>query len=198
VLPRSTGRRLHTALALVAGVLIASLAGTGHGPSPEGAAGWPHLAADGLHLLAAGAWLGAFPPLVMLVFGPMETEAAVARAHGALDAFSRIGPSVVVLILLSGLVNGWYLAGPNHLTDLATIPWGAVLLVKLALFAGMLALAAAHRWRLVPALAATGGGPNTVRVLRRTLALEAALGLALLGAVSALGTLQPPSDLALS
>jgi len=195
-LPRSAGPRLQTASVLVAGALIASLACTGHGPSPAGVAGWPHLAADGVHLLAAGAWLGAFPPLLMLVFGPLETEPAVARAHGALDAFSRIGPAVVALIVLSGLVNGWYLIGPNHLTDLVTKSWGVVLLVKLALFAGMLALAAAHRWRLVPSLAATGGGQNTVRVLRRTLALEAALGLAVLGAVSVLGTLQPASDFA--
>jgi putative copper resistance protein D len=70
--------------------------------------------------------------------------------------------------------------------------------VKLALFAGMLALAAAHRWRLVPALAAAGGGSNTVRVLRRTLALEAALGLAVLGVVAVLGTLEPANDLAAS
>jgi putative copper resistance protein D len=195
VLPRSAGTPLRAASALVAGALIASLAATGHGPSPAGAAGWTHLAADGLHLLAAGAWLGAFPPLLMLVFGPLETIPAVARAHGALDALSRIGPAVVALIVLSGLVNGWYLIGPNHLADLATTPWGAALLVKLALFAGMLALAGAHRWRLVPALAETGGGPNTVRVLRRTLALEAALGLAVLGVVSLLGTLQPPGAL---
>jgi putative copper resistance protein D len=95
VRPRSAGRWTRLASALVAGILIASLAGTGHGSSPAGAAGWPHLAADGLHLLAAGAWLGAFPPLAMLVFGPLETESAVVRAHGALDAFSRIGPAVV-------------------------------------------------------------------------------------------------------
>jgi putative copper resistance protein D len=198
VLPRPTGRRLHTASILVAGALTASLAGTGHGPSPAGVAGWPHLAADGLHLLAAGAWLGAFPPLLMLVFGPLETRSAVSRAHSALEAFSSIGPAVVALIILSGLVNGWYLIGPNHPGDLATTPWGEALLVKLALFAGMLSLAAAHRWRLVPALAATGGGPDTVRVLRRTLALEAVLGLAVLGAVSVLGTLPPATDLAAS
>jgi putative copper resistance protein D len=194
VLSRSRDRRLHIAAALLAGCLIASLAGTGHGPSPEGPSGWPHLGADGLHLLAVGAWLGAFPPLVLLVFGPLETERAVTRAHGALDSFSRIGPVVVALIVLSGLVNGWCLAGLNHLSDLAMTPWGVALLVKLALFAGMLGLAAAHRWRLVPLLAATGGGSNTVRVLRRTLALEAGLGLAVLAAVAFLGTLQPPSD----
>jgi putative copper resistance protein D len=198
VMPRSAGWRLHTASALVAGVLIASLAGTGHGPSPEGAAGWPHLAADGLHLLAVGAWLGAFPPLLMLVFRHLETEPAVAKAHSALDAFSRVGPAVVALIVFSGIVNGWYLAGPNRVADLATTQWGAALLVKLALSVGMLALAAAHRWRLVPALAAVGGGPNTIRVLRRTLALEAALGLAVLGVVGVLGMLQPPIDLAVS
>lgn len=191
VLPRPAGRRFRIASSLVAGALIASLAGAGHGPSPEGPSGWPHLAADGLHLLAAGAWLGAFPPLATLLFGPLETAPAVAKAHRALDAFSRIGPAVVALVVFSGLVNGWYLVGPDHLAELATTPWGLTLLVKLALFAGMLALAAAHRWRLVPALAATGGGLNTVRVLRRTLALEAALGLAILAVVAVLGTLEP-------
>ena len=45
---------------------------------------------------------------------------------------------------------------------------------------------------------AKSGGPDTVRVLRRTLALEAVLGLAVLGAVGVLGTLPPATDLAAS
>src|SRR5258708_1822087 len=46
------------ALAFLAGVLLLSLAGTGHTQSGTGAMRTLQEGADGLHLLAAGAWLG--------------------------------------------------------------------------------------------------------------------------------------------
>ena len=47
--------------------MLASLAWAGHGAATPGAAGDLHLAADVLHLLAAGLWLGTLPPLVLLL-----------------------------------------------------------------------------------------------------------------------------------
>ena len=71
---------------------------------------------------------------------------------------------------------------------------GRWLLLKLALVTGMLGLAALHRWRLVPALAASirgGWQPRPLRALRHSLACESALVLLVLACVAVLGTLDP-------
>ena len=43
---------------VLSGALLATLAGTGHTMHSEGMALWLHIAADGAHLLASGAWFG--------------------------------------------------------------------------------------------------------------------------------------------
>ena len=47
--------------------MLASLAWAGHGGATPGRPGDLHLAADMLHLLAAGAWLGTLIPLALLL-----------------------------------------------------------------------------------------------------------------------------------
>ncbi|MFX6794075.1 copper resistance protein CopD, partial [Acinetobacter baumannii] len=48
-------------------IAVATLAWTGHGAMDDGAIGWFHLMADIVHLLAAGAWLGAIVSLLLLL-----------------------------------------------------------------------------------------------------------------------------------
>ena len=69
-----------------------------------------------------------------------------------------------------------------------------LLLVKLALFAAMLGLAALHRWRVVPRLEGevlAGGGSRSLQTLRLTVTIEATLAVLIIAAVSILGTLNP-------
>ena len=74
-------------------------------------------------------------------------------------------------------------------------PYGQLLLVKLCLLAGMLALAAHNRFRLVPALQRLQesylSAESSLRVLRRNVLGEQMLGLAIVLIVGWLGTLQP-------
>ncbi len=50
-----------------AAAMLASLAWAGHGGATPGRPGDLHLAADMLHLLAAGAWVGSLIPLALLL-----------------------------------------------------------------------------------------------------------------------------------
>lgn len=191
------GRRLWALCVLFGGLALASLAWAGHGAADEGASGLVHLTADVTHLLAAGVWLGALAAFLLLLSSPRAKAEAdvVAALHGALRGFSGVGSAVVATIVATGLVNSWFLVGPNHLKGLVETTWGRLLLVKLVLFAGMLGLAAANRFRLTPALeAAIPQAPRAaLAALRRSVALETALGLLVLALVAALGVQSPPA-----
>jgi putative copper resistance protein D len=185
------GRVLWGLTAALGAAGLAALAWSGHGAADEGAAGAAHALADVAHLLSAGVWLGALAALLLLL-GRRTPDAAV--LHGALKGFSGVGSAVVAAIVASGLVNSWFLVGPQHLGDFAASLWGRLLLVKLALFAAMLGFAALNRFRLTPRLGAALARDPTAALseLRRSLVLETAAGLAVLALVAALGRLPPP------
>lgn len=181
-------QRALVAPALIAAVALASLAWTGHGAAGEGNAGTIQLVADVAHMLAAAAWLGALFALATMVFGNSEPE----TAHAALDQFSRTGSIIVGVVIASGLINSAYLVGVSHVAELPATLYGRLLIVKLVLFAGMLALAALNRFRLTPALAPAGGESPSFGALRLSLSLEAGAAAAILALVAWIGMLEPP------
>lgn len=153
-----------------------------------------HTTADIAHLLAAGAWLGA---LMMFVLALEARGCGAAEAqviHRALKDFSGVGSIAVAAIVASGLANGWFLVGLGHLGGLTASPWGRLLIVKLVLFAMMLAFAALNRFRLTPRLEAAGSDDPgaAISALRYSIGLEFALGVGVLALVAALGVLTPP------
>ncbi len=179
---------------------LASLAWTGHGAASEGVAGTRHLIADIVHLLAAGAWIGALAALGALLFRPAHSRSNdhIRLTHRALEGFSTIGTVIVALIVVSGLLNSWILVGPEHLLSMSSTLYGQLLIAKLALFVVMLALAAANRFRLTPAFdqaIKNGGTFVSIRQLRRSLIFEASAALLILGLVAWLGTLEPPMSM---
>ncbi len=183
---RSQGEaRRDTYTPLLAGLLLASLAGVGHTQLNDGLAGVLHVGADAAHLLAAGAWLGG---LLVLAYILVHRDADVQQV---LLRFSGMGYVAVAVLVASGLVNGWYLVG--SLANLVATSYGQLLLVKLCLFAGMLALAVTNRFWLVPTLRSDSeaGQRRALVRLRRHVVAEETLGLLVIGAVSALGTMEP-------
>jgi len=190
VLLAPDGRLTRSTVVGLAAVAGASLAWMGHGAAGESCV---QLAGDVIHALTAAAWLGALVGFVVLL--RRQTEPSL--LHAALRRFSQIGIPLVAVLVLTGLANSWYLVGVDRIAALATTPYGRVLLAKLALFAGMLVLAARNRTRHTPALAAelagAPPGPASVVRLRRSILTETALGLGVLGAVAWLGTLAPPA-----
>jgi putative copper resistance protein D len=177
--------------AILGGIALATLAWNGHGASTEGPMGTPHLAADLVHLLASGLWLGALAVLLLRLCRRAPDADHVARTHRALAGFSGLGTLLVAAILLSGLINFWVLVGIDHLPALTATLYGRLLLAKLALFAMMLALAARNRFKLTPALARTADSGAALATLRRSVAVEAAAGVAIVFLVALLGTLDP-------
>jgi putative copper resistance protein D len=178
------GRASWLAAAALGALAAVSLAWMGHGAATEGPLHPLHLASDVLHALAACAWLGALAAFVPLALGTAPRGVLLT----ALRRFSAIGPFVVAVLVLTGAVNAWVLVGLDNLGAIAGTPYGRVLLAKLGLFAVMLALAAANRFRHTPALA----DDAPLSAIRRSLAVEAGAGLGVLGLVAWLGTLAPP------
>ncbi|WP_034158699.1 copper homeostasis membrane protein CopD [Sphingomonas sp. ERG5] len=183
-------------VSLLGAVAVATLAWSGHGVSTEGIAGWLHLGADILHMLAASAWLGALFVLLWLVMRS-RTGTDVARirlAHHALRGFSIIGTIIVATIVATGLVNGLFLVGLDRIPTLTTTLYGQLLIAKLALFGSMLGLAALNRYRLTPNLDAaleTDAPQQALALLRYSLAAETSLALLILALIAWLGTLAP-------
>lgn len=194
------GRKTLTWLALVSlgsAAALASLAWTGHGAASDGVEGTGQLFADILHLLSAGAWVGALAALGALLFRPARamSEDHIRLTYDALEEFSVIGIVIVALIVASGLVNSWMLVGPAHLLSIGSTLYGRLLMAKLLLFAAMLGLAAANRFWLTPAFdqaILAGETLSAIRRLRLSVICEASFAITILGLVAWLGTLEPP------
>ena len=181
----------------LAGGLLATMAWMGHAAATPGQDGSIHLCADLLHLLAAGAWLGALPPLALMLVRAARagTPAAAVIAARATRQFSTVAIACVGALLVTGGLNAWYLVGTP--AALFGTPYGQLLLLKLALFVLMVALAAGNRFRLMPRVAAAAEGtadPRTIAAMRRiarNARIEAASGLAIALIVGALGIAIP-------
>jgi copper resistance protein D len=173
-------------VALLAAAHAASLAWAGHAVMHPGAA---PLAAQVLHLLAGGLWLGSLPALYHLL----------ARAHSApspaldhavrtlLPLYSRVGYAVVSVLVLSGIGNSIFLVGSTG--ALVATPYGRVLLAKIALVLATIAVALDNRLTQTPRI--LDRDPAAVASLARHVALEQGLALLVLAAVSVLGLLPP-------
>ena len=181
-------------IALCAGIALASLAWTGHAAVTEGVPGTLHRVADIVHLLAAAAWIGALVALLDTLAQALDDDNALAAARRALSGFAWAGSLLVALVIATGVVNGGMILGWQGLGLLPATLYGQLLIAKLTLLAAMLGLAAANRWRLAPRLdAARNAGDIAVaaRIVRTSIAVEAAAATLILGLVAWLGTLDP-------
>jgi copper resistance protein D len=184
-----------------AAAALASLAWTGHGAAGEATKGGIQLVADIVHLLAAGAWIGALVALGLMGARNASrlTSADFISMHGALDGFSKAGTIFVALLIITGSVNAWILVGPAGIGLVGSDKYVQLFALKLALFAAMLGLAATNRFRLTPALSRdldAGVVPlEPLRALRRSIAIEAGFAASVLAIVAWLGTLVPPASL---
>ncbi|MGH7024696.1 MAG: copper homeostasis membrane protein CopD [Caulobacteraceae bacterium] len=195
ILFRPRSARLGWIVPALAALALMSLAGTGHAEVPGGWQGALHAAADAAHLLSAGVWLGALWPLGMALARNGGSRGVDDFAVGRLLArFSGVGLLAVVALVASGLVNAWYLVGSAN--RLLTTTYGRMLMVKIALFLTMAALAAANRYWIMPAFASarSAGDPRWLDRIRRHVLFEQLLGLCIVGAVSVLGILPTASE----
>ena len=171
----------------IAGAYLASPALAGHAAGGQGAEGHVRIGADMLHLLAAGAWVGALPALARLLWAARREALPIAIAARATRAFSTLGAISVGTLVASGAVSTIYLV--RSVAALIDTEYGRLLSAKLVVAAAMLALAAANRWRLAPRLVDRDSG--ALRALARNTALEIAGGVAVVAIVGMLGITVP-------
>ena len=166
------GSRISAFAAL--GIAALSFSVSGHALSAPGSLA-PALTA--FHAAALIIWVGGLIPLVLAM--RMQTRLQT------LSDFSLVAFPAVVVLLISGAA---LVLLRRESPDLLASGWIRLLATKLGLVAAMLVLALWHRFRVMPQLAKRGMS----RVVR-SIAIEAACGLIVLGLAMGFRLAPPPS-----
>ena len=153
----------------------------------------PALAADLIHLLAVGVWVGGLPVLLLVVWqarGMRPGGSAAADLTEVAARFSAVATVAVGLIVVTGVYSAWLqVQEPERLWS---TEYGLLLVVKLALVAPLLALGGVNLGWTRPRLAASGAvGRRARRSLRTLVAAEIVLAAAVLGVVGVLTEREP-------
>ncbi len=175
---------------LLGGAIVGSFALTGHGAENP----W-HAFSDFVHVLMAGGWVGALMSLCGLLFHASRNSQFIPATVKGLNSFSHVGVAVVVLLVASGVSNALFSFGISNPSALSRSEYGQILLIKVALLAGMLVLAAAHRYRLAPSLERslrTGNASDALRSLRSSVFTETTIAVVVLGLAASLASTKPP------
>ena len=177
---------------LAGAIALASLAWSGHGAMDEGWLRFWHFLSDILHLLAAGAWLGALLALVLMVSGRIG-DTRLRLIADAVKRFEWVGALIVLTVSVTGVMNYLFIVGPR-LDGVLFGTYGLLLAIKVLVFAVMLVLAALNRFHLGPSLQQSlrdGQHLIAANALRRSVVMELALALLIVALVAWLGTLSP-------
>lgn len=183
---------------VVAGIgttLVAAAAPmTGHAVTP--AAGATGELLDALHLLAGSAWLGTLTVTLVAGLMPLSRLPEAQRlpmSARLIRAFSPVGLVGATVAVLAGSVMSWRYLGSTvgaRLGALVGMPWGQVLLIKLAVV-GLVGILGAWNWRiLLPKLGTLGAAQS----LQRSARAEILLGLLLLVVTAILVALPMPAE----
>ena len=174
-----------TATAVASAALLASLGLVGHAAMQTGAEGVLHRLNHAVHLMTAGAWIGALVPFVMCL-GAYERSDLRREAVMAMTRFSFWGQFIVTAIVLTGAVN--IALTSRRLPIPPDTPYRALLDAKIIVVAIMISLALFNRYGLVPRLKPDA---RALAVLRATSAAEVALGAVAVALVSVFALLDP-------
>jgi putative copper export protein/mono/diheme cytochrome c family protein len=189
---RADWRAARGEVALLGVAALLPLAAAGHAAAVE-----PDtlraIASDGLHLLAAGVWVGGLLPLARLLRAAATDGGADARPYAVLAArrFSRAALAMIVLLAATGTSLAVIHVG--SVAGLVGTSYGRLLLSKLALLALALVFAALNRSVLLARLG--GDGPTVGRPAMRRLSgfvlVEAVLALAIFVIVATMNVTPP-------
>jgi copper transport protein len=172
-----------TGLAAGATLLVPGLAGHAAQTAPRGLA----LLFDWLHLVSASLWIGGLAGLFVL----WRSLPVAKRTAGLVVAVPRFSNTAFVCVLV--LIASGTGASVLHMPTLASFwqtSYGKALLVKIALLAAALVLAAVNLLRVKPRLQLDAGA---ARLLRRLVGGETLLAAGAILAAAILTSLPPPS-----
>jgi putative copper resistance protein D len=170
-------------------VLLVTLAWAGHAASGIHYYAL-HLGADMVHLLIGAIW-----PLGLIPMGGFLWDlhkgnrlVLLEREVDALHSFSKTSLFAVLVLIATGIVNGWLMIGSWN--ALATTTYGQLLLVKVAVVGLMIGLGGFNRFYLLPRIQVK---PTSLRILSRTIFAESGLAAVVLLIVGTMGMTAPPS-----
>jgi copper transport protein len=167
-----------------AGAAATMLARALAGHADASSARWFTVGVQWIHLVSVGAWVGGLAWLLIAI-----RRHDPGRGPGLARRFSSVAAGMLAVVALSGAARAVNQVGAW--SRLFHTRFGVTLVVKVGLFAALVALGALSRYRHVPAASAPGG---RLSGLRRVVRGEVALGAAVLGATAVLAGL-PPSVL---
>jgi copper resistance protein D len=180
-------------LAICFGGALLTLGSSGHAAATDGVVGLLHRLNNGVHLLAAGLWVGAIGWFLHLTrlskrdAMRVPAQQLMAVMHG----FAPLGMALVGAVAITGLANAHLIFGLERTATVLTSGYGQLLAAKVVLVVGMLAFGA-HNARIarraMPSVETPG---RALAALRQSLAGEIALAVVVIGLVAVLGTLSP-------
>ncbi len=158
---------------------------TGHAAGATEYGTWL-IGAHGVHVVAAGLWLGTLGVVIAVTRQAGATADEGGAFARAIDRFSSQGISSVAFLVVSGVVAGW-----QHVSDLEGLltPYGFVLIAKVVAF-GAAALCGFYNWRVVRPTLNTHA--DAARHLRGMAKLELAFGVVALVLTSILTSMPMP------
>jgi len=131
-----------------------------------------------LHLIGISFWIGILAPLRWLARDPEKLAAAADLGH----RFGVMASGVVLVLVLAGGLMAWLILGSISLIFSTT--YGVTLVGKVALVALLLGLAAANKFRFIPAM--QGGDHAAAKHLVRSVEIETFVITAVLGVTATL------------
>ena len=171
-------------IAVASAITLLSLVTIGHAAGIN--SGWTrlfHKFNDGVHVLAAGSWLGALVPVALLL-GRLESKQTENQAMQGLIKFSAAGHVAVTIVVLSGAMNVLLIVGGFPLDW--RLPYQALLSIKVLIVTIMIAIAVLNRYLLVPRW---NRAPNALPWIRRATISEIVLGTTVVALVAWFGML---------
>ena len=144
------------------------------------------LSADGVHVLAAGMWLGTLGALAFTAGRNLPPGGTLLL--GRVRRFSRWALVAAPVVALSGVVSAWLRLG--QLPELWGSSYGRVLMLKLLLFACVGAVGFFNWRRATPKLVESGDSA----AIRASIRWELVLALAVILVTAFLVTTPPPSE----
>jgi copper transport protein len=183
-----TGGRARDAAGVIAGLaLLTSVAITGH--AAVGSDAWLAIPATMLHLAAMALWLGGLVTLWFIVL-PALRAGNRTLAEARMRSWSAVAYGCVVCLVVTGEYQAARQVSP--IQSLWTTSYGITVLIKSGIVVAMVAAGALAHNRIVSPRASEASPAGTARVVRRSVRIETALGVAVL-AVTAILTSEAPA-----
>ena len=171
------------AAAVLAAAAAAAQVFVSHGAAAGGSRGATIMAVEGIHIVAAGIWLGSLLPLLAMLTFTGPRAAAIASRR-----FSPMGIGCVLLIAFSAAMLAFLVV--QRFARLLNTDYAHLVLIKLGFFLALLAPAAANRLVFTPGLAGRDCELSRQRLIW-SVWIECVLGVSVVLAAAKLALLDP-------